>query len=359
MEANPTTYPITWFKDRNLEKSLRLKPPYQRKPVWTDVQKAYLIDTILKNYHIPEIYIHREVDKDGKAIYNIVDGQQRIRSILEFIDGEFSLSQKFNPEYADYGFNDLPENVKKDLWNYTIYAREIVNAKEEEVRSYFMRLNRFVVPLNPQELRHATYSGEFIRLMEELAEEEFWAENKIVTPNEIRRMIDVQFISELFISMINGIQDKTKELDQFYRLYEPDFPEKNKWKRFFQNIIDTIIKLFPYLKESRWKNKSDFYTLFMALRQALEHNYIPENKREKLRSELKEFSEKINEATKKENKGKRFPKDVLIYSNAVTKSTTDKDRRLSRHKIVLAIILKHTKQIVSKELVSVYNIIEK
>lgn len=347
MKVNPTTYPISWFRDRNFDKSLILKPPYQRKPVWLYDQKAYLIDTILKKYHIPEMYIHREIESDGKAIYNVVDGQQRIRSILEFIDGELSLSEKYNPEYADYNFEDLPDTVKKEFWGYTIYAREITDAKDDEVRNLFKRMNRYVVALNPQELRHATYYGDFIKLMEEFAEDEFWAENKIVTPNEIRRMNDVQFISELFISMINGIQDKTKELDKHYQSYEEDSPEK-KWRRFFQKIIDTIILLFPDIKGYRWKNKSDFYTLFMVLRQVFEGNYIPDEFIEKLRNELVVFSNEINEATRKENKGKNFPKHIIEYSNAVTKSTTDKDRRLTRHKIVLGIVLKYAKKIPSE-----------
>ena len=345
MKVNPTTYPISWFRDRNLDKALVLKPPYQRKPVWTYNQKAYLIDTILENYHIPEIYIHRETDSDGKAIYNIVDGQQRIRSILDFLNGEFAISDKYNPEFADYNFDDLPDTFKKHIWNYTLYAREITDATGEEVRNMFIRMNRNVVALNPQELRHATYSGDFIKLMEELAEDEFWSENKIVTPNEIRRMRDVEFISQLFISMINGIQDKTKEMDKYYQLYEMDFPDKNRWRRFFQKIIDTIILLFPNLKDFRWRNKSDFYTLFIVLRQVLEDSSIPDKNINKLKSDLIEFSKEISQATQKENKSIKFPKKIIEYSNAVTKSTTDKDRRIIRHKIVLEMVSKYARKV--------------
>lgn len=342
MKVNPTTYPISWFRDRNLDKALILKPPYQRKPVWTDDQKAYLIDTIIKNYHIPEIYIHRDMDQDGKAIYNIVDGQQRVRSILDFLVGDFALSEEYNPEYADYNFEDLPDSIKKQIWNYTLYAREITDATEEEVRNLFKRMNRNVVALNTQELRHATYSGDFIKLMEELAEDEYWAENKIVTPNEIRRMKDVQFISELFISMMNGIQDKTKEMDRYYQLYEESFRERNKWRKLFEHILDTIILLLPDIKDQRWRNKSDFYTLFMVLREIQEDSRIPKKNFNKLRSELIEFSKKINEITKKEGKGKTYAKEVLIYSEAVTKSTTDKDRRIQRHNIIFKVVSKYS-----------------
>ena len=343
MKVNPTTYPISWFKDRNLDKSLVLRPPYQRKPVWTDKQKSFLIDTILKKYHIPEIYIHRETESGGQAIYNIVDGQQRVRSILDFINKEFSLSAEYTPEYSDYFFDDLPDKMKTEFWGYTLYCREISEATEEDVKNLFKRMNLNVVALNPQELRHATYSGDFIKLMEEIAEEDFWAENKIVRASEIRRMLDVQFISDLFISMMNGIQDKTKEMDKYYAMYEEDFLDKKQWHIVFNEIIDTIIIIFQDLRNLRWKNKADFYTLFMVICEIFsEGKYFPTEKYKKVREDLLKFSDKINEAVKKESK-KHFPNDVKQYVKAVQKSTTDKDRRIIRHKIILKIISRHAK----------------
>ncbi len=344
MQVNPTTYPVSWFKDRKNENSLVLKPPYQRKPVWTYKQKAYLIDTIIKKYHIPEIYVHRVTNADGRSIYNIVDGQQRVRSILEFIDGEVSLSEDYNPEYADLDFNDLPEGIRRHILNYILYVREITDASEEEVRNLFKRMNLNVVALNPQELRHATYSGEFIRLMEEIAEDEFWAENKIVTPNEIRRMKDVEFISDLFVSMMHGIQDKTKELDNYYQLYETRFEDKQNHLKMFLDIKDIINSIFPDLKETRWRNKSDFYTLFIVFSELIKENHsISQQKYSNIKADLLNFSESIDVAAKKVSKGRNVSKDVANYVNAVTKSTTDKDRRVTRHKIILKIISKYAK----------------
>lgn len=341
MKINPTTFPISWFRDRKIDGSLILKPPYQRKPVWTNKQKAYLIDTILGSYNIPEIYIHRETDDEGSTKYNIVDGQQRIRTILEFIDGDFSLLEEYTPDYADFLFKDLPPEIQKKFWGFTIFAREIVDVEEEDVKNLFKRMNKNVVTLNAQELRHATYDGEFIKLMEEEAEDTFWSENKIVTPNEIRRMSDVQFVSDIFISMMNGIQDKTKDLDRYYQLYESEFIDKSKWRDRFSTIKQNILKIIPDLRETRWKNKSDFYTLFIALNSLMNENKnLQENKLLKLQKELKYFSDKISKAAQKTSKGKSLSKDFANYLNAVTKSTTDKDRRLTRHKIIINILNK-------------------
>ncbi|OHB14670.1 MAG: hypothetical protein A2431_00475 [Candidatus Zambryskibacteria bacterium RIFOXYC1_FULL_39_10] len=341
MKINQTTFPISWFRDRKIDGSLVLKPPYQRKPVWTNKQKAYLIDTILGGYNIPEIYMHRETDENGTTKYNIVDGQQRIRTILEFIDGEFSLLEEYTPNYADFIFKDLPSEAQKKFWGFTIFAREIVDVKEEDVKNLFRRMNKNVVTLNAQELRHATYDGTFIKLMEEEAEDAFWSENKIVTPNEIRRMTDVQFVSDIFVSMINGIQDKTIELDRYYQLYESEFADKSKWKDRFFTIKQNILEIVPDLKNTRWKNKSDFYTLFISLNSLINENKnIKKNKIPKLQIALKNFSNQISKAVQKTSKGKGLSKDIANYLNAVTKSTTDKDRRMTRHKIVLNILKK-------------------
>lgn len=343
MKVDPATQPISWFRDRNIEGTLILKPPYQRKPVWVESQQAYLIDTILKKYFIPEIYIHRVTDSKGKSIYNVVDGQQRIRAILDFLSGEFALWGEYTPEYQDYDFEALPDSIKTSFFNYTLYVREITEASEDEVRNTFKRMNRNVVALNPQELRHATYSGDFIKLMEEIAEDEFWAENKIVNPREIRRMNDVQFVSELFVSMLNGIQDRAKELDKYYEVYEKDFPERAKKEKDFQKVIEVINEIFPNLKNTRWRNKTDFYTLFCVLSEIMVEKYIPEPSYKAINKQLTQFANEVDEVIERHGRASGFKKEVRDYAKAAVKSTTNKDRRTIRHRIMSKTILRFCK----------------
>jgi len=339
MKIDPTTHPISWFKDTNIDRSLILKPPYQRKPVWTRKQQAYLIDTILKKYHMPEIYVHRVTNSEGRSVYNIVDGQQRIKSILDFVNGDLALDQEYTPEYPDYNFDDLPEKVKEDFWGYTLYCREITSAEEEDVRNMFKRMNRNVVPLNPQELRHATYQGEFIRLMEEIADDDYWAENKIVTANEIRRMNDVQYVSDLFLSIMLGIQDKTKDMDKHYETLEENFTEKTKWKNLFANTRNIVDEILPELRQTRWHTKTDFYTLFVAVSDSLNKGYVfASNKQTSAHKALIEFSSVVTEAAANMKHLSKYPKTIREYVQAGTKSTTDRARRLTRHNIVKSLI---------------------
>lgn len=81
----------------------------------------------------------------------------------------------------------------------------------DEIAKLFLRLNRTNTTLNPQELRNAEFNGEFLRLAEEIAQNEFWDNYKIFTQSDIRRMQDIQFISTLLIFLRMGIeQDNTQ-----------------------------------------------------------------------------------------------------------------------------------------------------
>jgi hypothetical protein len=88
----------------------------------------------------------------------------------------------------------------------------------------------------------------------------------------------------------------------------------------------------------------------MELRQVFESNFLPGESIVKLKAELIKFSNEVNQASRKEKKPNKLPRGIADYSNAVTKSTTDKDRRLIRHKIVLDVVSKYARKKVETEL---------
>lgn len=114
---------IAWFNQRHLAGELDMKPPFQRNPVWVDKQKSYLIDTILSGFPIPEIYMQETISSKGDSKYIVVDGQQRIRSVLEFIDGKFVMDSKDSPAFADLSFDDLTIEQKKSFFQYKFVIR--------------------------------------------------------------------------------------------------------------------------------------------------------------------------------------------------------------------------------------------
>ena len=82
----------------------------------------------------------------------------------------------------------------------------------------------------------------------------------------------------------------------------------------------------------------------MVICELYDKYYIPKNNYQKVRNNLLDFSNKVDKAVGKENRTKRIPKEVLVYANAVKKSTTNKDRRITRHKIILKVISRYLKR---------------
>ncbi len=207
----------SWIKRAIDDDLLEVRPPYQRNPVWLDPQKSSLIDTILHGYPVPELYMQDIVESDGTERHFVVDGQQRIRACMEFINGDFELDATESPSYAEMTFDDLSEPDKKKVWGYPFLVRLMPDVPEEEMRDIFKRINRYNMALNKQELRHATYWGEFITSMESLAKNDYWVTSGIFSANAFRRMLDVEFISELAIAVLQGPQNKKASLDRWYR----------------------------------------------------------------------------------------------------------------------------------------------
>lgn len=328
---------ISWFSQRDKEGSLELAPPFQRKPVWSINNKSYLIDTIINRLPIPEIYMQIKTDDEGNTNYIIIDGQQRLRAVLEFLNGEFTILESDNSKYGGKEFKDLPTGIKQEIWNYDFVVREITTLNDEEVRHIFQRLNKNVVPLNRQELRNATYIGEFMKLMTELSEEdEFWIDNKIVSANDVKRMINSEFVSELFIGMIHGVQQKNQDLlDKFYRMYDENFEDKEEWKKRFLRIQLIINDIFEEdLRPYKWHTKNDFYTLFLTMNGLIDEYIIPSDKYQDIKKALGDFIFDVYRDV-----GSYETTMAKEYYENVVEHTTNKEQRQKRINVLRQIII--------------------
>ncbi|MFN0052461.1 MAG: DUF262 domain-containing protein [Planctomycetales bacterium] len=350
-DSNPQT--ISWFKDRFNEGTLSIKPPYQRRPVWTIRQKSHLIETVLLGLPIPEIYIHVTIDDEGKSNYAVVDGQQRIRTILQFFGADLDASeQEYNnfslekisreSEYYDLRFGDLSAGQRQHFFGYRLAVREITQASDDDVRDVFVRLNKFLTKLNDQELRNAIYSGPFLQLADALAQDEYWAENGIVSPAIIRRMGDIEFVSELLIGTIDGPQSgKAQVIDEYYQRFEDcddEFPGQREIRRRFLGALRVIELVLPDIKETRWRNRTDFYSLFVAMTHLLRTSTVSEADESisAFRRKLDHFESQVQRAI--ESPQAATPGYVAEYSQAHVKGSSEKSRRASRHEALLHVI---------------------
>lgn len=147
----------------SLKDKINPRPIFQRGLAWGDKQRYLLIDSILRGYDIPKVYLN--VLKQEKYLhgfeYEVADGQQRLRAIFDFLSDTFPLgpaSVDVNGEsLVGKTYSGLDSDTKKLFQNYRVTVALLENATREELQSLFARLQMGVV-LNPPELRNALCS---------------------------------------------------------------------------------------------------------------------------------------------------------------------------------------------------------
>lgn len=329
---NTTNRTVVWFKKTNENGELQMKPPFQRNPVWTHPQKSYLIDSVLNGFPVPEIYMQEFVDETGNERHIIIDGQQRIRACLEFVEGRFEIKVEESPSWGGMKFDDLSPEDKRKVFGYTFIVRLLPEMSDEDIRGIFQRLNKNVVALNAQELRQATYWGPFIRTMQEIANYGYWSTTGIFTPLNIRRMMDIEFISEVSIALLHGHQNKKESLDQYYLAYEEEFESREELIAKFQKVIFELEQLYPDIKNTRWRKKSDFYSLFVLLASKSELLPLSTEGRAKARQLLDSFAEKVNLAVTG-NENLDLTEDERNYVKSI-RASSDIGNRKRRHEAI-------------------------
>ncbi|PYB98150.1 hypothetical protein DMX09_25530 [Pseudomonas protegens] len=325
-----TNRTVVWFKKANDSGDLQMKPPFQRNPVWTLPQKSYLIDSILNGYPVPEIYMQEFVDETGNERHIIIDGQQRTRACLEFIEGGFAIKEDESPTWGSMKFDDLSPDDKKKIFGYTFIVRILPEMSDNDIRGIFQRLNKNVVALNSQELRQATYWGPFIQTMQELSNYGYWNTTGIFTPVNVRRMMDIEYVSELAIAVLHGHQNKKETIDKFYQEYEVEFDYRDDLISTFQAVIFELEQLLPDIKSTRWKKKTDFYSLFLYLASHVNSLPLPNETRLLVREALDEFSSAINSYLSSETGESDFPQQVNDYGKSI-RASSDLGNRRRRH----------------------------
>ncbi len=266
MRRRPNTQVVQWFLELHARGQLDLDPPFQRRSVWSPAYRRYYVETVLRDLPSPSIYLQVEQRPDLPTLYHVIDGKQRLESLLGFARDEFHLGQTMEGEgLASHYYSDLPNERKIHFSEYVLNVENISSASEAELIDAFDRLNRNVARLTPQELRHAKFDGRFATKMPELADRPFWSEIGVSTKARVRRMADVEFVSELYLLTMHGVQDGNDEvLDQAYADYDAEIPDEELHDERFQQVLDLLRGLPLPWRESRWKNQADLYSLWAA-----------------------------------------------------------------------------------------------
>lgn len=266
------TYSINDFLEWEDKKQLELSPKFQRRSVWTDTARSYLMDTIVRGKPIPKIFIRQKINPQTRvSIREVVDGQQRLRTILSYLHDGFQISKRHNSQYGGLFFSQLNQvdaEIQTNILNYELSVDLLVNMPDPEVLDVFGRLNSYAVVLNEQEKINAQHFGPFKTLADSIAHSlnDFWLTSRILTEQQILRMGDVTLTADLLIAMTTGIRSK-KQISSFYANFEKDFPhDTDQLEHNFRQTIDTIREIFgDRLRNSEFHRVHLFYTLFTAV----------------------------------------------------------------------------------------------
>lgn len=226
----------------HLDKKLNLNPWYQRRSVWSEPQKSYLINTILERKPIPALYIRHSIDIErGKSVKEVVDGQQRIRAIIDFYECNFAARADANSPKKK--FSEFSASDKEHFLLTPISIGFLLGADDRDVIDIFARINSVSKSLNIQEKRNARFSGEFkqFALHQATNRLDFWKSMGIFSANDIARMDEVSFISDIILNLLKGLSDfRPAALDKLYKEREVNFPESDEIKYRLDRIFEQL-----------------------------------------------------------------------------------------------------------------------
>lgn len=215
-----------------------LQPFYQRKDIWTRPKKSKLIESVLLNISIPSIYFAES--KDGK--WEVVDGQQRLKSFFDFLDGKYSLTQlPVLNHLKNKSFKDL-DSYQRKIEDYQLHIFIIKKESHPDIRfDIFERINEGASQLNAQELRNSIYRGHRIKLLKDLSKNKNFIK---LTKGKLqeKRLKDQEAILRFLSFYFKGYDDYNGNLNSFLNDTLENFDIYKKKSSNFSEIFDTTME---------------------------------------------------------------------------------------------------------------------
>ena len=335
IELSHRMYSIHDFKRLYDAKEVIPQPKYQRRrTAWPINAKTSLIDTIVSNYPIPPIYIHNFVDDNRRRKTEIIDGQQRILTIMEFLNGDFALTSTFSDQdLVGSTFTDLPPELQDTITDYELSCMAIRGATDSDIIAIFSRMNSFSLPLNDQEKRNAIYVGEFKTTVYDIGSKyyTFWRSFDVISDANIARMKDAELVSELFSVIYSGFQGITKKaVEALYINFDDKFPGKPQYEKIFTQIASFIGRLFEQNDDirSHFRKASWFFPLFLIIYIKSYGDLGSQTMSPKISPDLPYINDRLSSFIDKYKRG-ALADDIRLLFQQGSKSPSKIEQRLS------------------------------
>jgi hypothetical protein len=268
MNINTNNYSVLEIINMLDRREMVVNQEYQRgSGLWPLGPSSYFIDTILEGYPFPKIYMYEYLDRSARGIRKeIVDGQQRIRTIVRFYNNEFSLAG--DTQYAGRRFNDLDMEKQEQFLSYPVSVDVIRNATKAQILQMFRRMNAYTLPLNEAEKRHSSFEGQFKWFINELADtlNEFFVSFGVFTYRQIVRMADAELLTESVLAIERGvISTSATDLKSVYKHYDEGFPDAQRYREYIGQAFDFIGGELSALRGTHMMKPYALHSLVTAL----------------------------------------------------------------------------------------------
>jgi hypothetical protein len=331
---------------------LNLEPGFQRQSVWTERDRSKLIDSILRNYPLPAIFLYKRED-EGELVFDVIDGKQRLESILMFMGamrGRFRARTQLPGtdavEWIDWALLKR-KGLQHLLTGYEIPVIE-VDGEMGEIVDVFVRINSTGKALTQQEKRHARYyNSSFLKEASRLAGrfEKYLRDNRIFSAGQFSRMKHVELMCELMLSLVQGdVLNKKTALDRVMATTSFDGRQLRKAARMVTTTLNRIRRMFPQLKTTRLRQVTDFYTLAVLLGK-FEHEklILTDRRRNRLAWDLLlAFATRVDEVRELQRKIKGTRPDQELYREYLSTvlQATDEVSQRRKRELILGNILR-------------------
>lgn len=231
------------------DKVLRLDPDFQRDSVWIEARKIRLIESVLARIPLPVFYLSEE-DEDETIV---IDGQQRLRSLFDFLDGQFALKDlSLAPEFNGQRIGDLDPKSRRRFENTPLTCFIVQPGTKPQIKfEIFERLNQGGVVLNAQEIRNCMFRGPGLSMIRDLARAEGPGSFRAVAGKhrKFSRMTADEFILRAIAFLDLGVSQYPGELrtflnDELKQLNQSQADHREKLKARFSNALSRVFTTF-------------------------------------------------------------------------------------------------------------------
>jgi hypothetical protein len=325
------------------EGRLNLNPGFQRDSVWSTNDRKKLIQSILQNYPIPSIFLYKSTDDNGRHKFDVLDGKQRIESVLMFIGANSFKNRRFEirgrldeGDSIRFDWKTIQKKRKEHLiTGYKIQTVEI-SGSLGDIMDLFIRINSTGKRLTSQEKRHARfYTTPFLKAANVLAHKykKYFLANRVMRVSQITRMKHVELICELLASIQSEqLLNKKTALDKIIGGESINQATINKCKKQFIKTMNHMKKIFPDIKSTRFVNSAEFYSLFLLIWKFEKEKLVLGDKKRNVQAQklLTWLSNGVDGLRTELGDGKNLKQEEQLFTNYLFTTRGDSDSSATR-----------------------------